>query len=78
MLKTPRWPIWVCSINSTSSVLFSPQRSLLSDWKMEHLFHMYFYNGQPSQTTTTLLTIGTLATLLLTGHIPGTTQFTGY
>ncbi|XP_067102375.1 inactive ubiquitin carboxyl-terminal hydrolase MINDY-4B isoform X1 [Osmerus mordax] len=59
MLKTPRWPIWVCSVNSTYSVLFSPQRSLLSDWKMEHLFHMYFYNGQPSQTTTTLLTIDT-------------------
>ncbi|XP_064880204.1 inactive ubiquitin carboxyl-terminal hydrolase MINDY-4B [Oncorhynchus nerka] len=59
MLKTPKLPIWVCSINGTYSVLFSPNRSLLSDWKMEHLFHMYFYNGQPSQQSTALLTIDT-------------------
>uniref|UniRef100_A0A4W5L0H2 MINDY family member 4B n=1 Tax=Hucho hucho TaxID=62062 RepID=A0A4W5L0H2_9TELE len=59
MLKTPKLPIWVCSINGTYSVLFSPNRSLLSDWKMEHLFHMYFYNGQLSQQSTALLTIDT-------------------
>ncbi|KAM4627684.1 inactive ubiquitin carboxyl-terminal hydrolase MINDY-4B [Polymixia lowei] len=59
MLKTPRVPVWVCSINGTYSVLFSPNRSLLSDWKMEHLFHLYFYNGQPTQKTTVLLTIDT-------------------
>ncbi|XP_029922318.1 inactive ubiquitin carboxyl-terminal hydrolase MINDY-4B [Myripristis murdjan] len=58
-LKTPRLPIWVCSINGSYSVLFSPNRSLLSDWKMEHLFNLYFYNGQPSQTTTARLTIDT-------------------
>ncbi|CAB1347473.1 unnamed protein product [Coregonus sp. 'balchen'] len=46
-------------INGTYSVLFSPNRCLLSDWKMEHLFHMYFYNGQPSQQSTALLTIDT-------------------
>ncbi|XP_051535737.1 inactive ubiquitin carboxyl-terminal hydrolase MINDY-4B isoform X2 [Myxocyprinus asiaticus] len=59
MLKTPKLPIWVCNINGTYSVLFSPNRSLLSDWKMEHLFYLYFYNGQPSQSTTTMLTIDT-------------------
>ncbi|XP_028855999.1 inactive ubiquitin carboxyl-terminal hydrolase MINDY-4B isoform X2 [Denticeps clupeoides] len=59
MLKTPRLPIWLCSINGTFSVLFSPNRSLLSDWKMEHLFHLYFYNGQPGQETTAQLTIDT-------------------
>ncbi|KAM7398765.1 hypothetical protein PAMP_018080 [Pampus punctatissimus] len=59
MLKTPRFPVWVCCINSSFSVLFSPTRSLLSDWKMEHLFHLYFYNGQPSQRTTARLTIDT-------------------
>ncbi|XP_066521664.1 inactive ubiquitin carboxyl-terminal hydrolase MINDY-4B [Hoplias malabaricus] len=59
MLKTPKLPIWVCSINGTYSVLFSPNRSLLSDWKMEHLFHLYFYNGQPTQGTTAMLTIDT-------------------
>ncbi|KAG9348198.1 hypothetical protein JZ751_001933 [Albula glossodonta] len=59
MLKTPKLPIWVCSINGTYSILFSPNRSLLSDWKMEHLFDLYFYNGQPSQKSTALLTIDT-------------------
>ncbi|XP_067307701.1 inactive ubiquitin carboxyl-terminal hydrolase MINDY-4B isoform X2 [Pseudorasbora parva] len=59
MLKTPRLPIWVCNINGTYSVLFSPNRSLLSDWKMEHLFQLYFYNGQPTQLSTTVLTIDT-------------------
>ncbi|XP_036393516.1 inactive ubiquitin carboxyl-terminal hydrolase MINDY-4B [Megalops cyprinoides] len=58
MLKTPKLPIWVCNINGTYSILFSPNRSLLSDWKMEHLFDLYFYNGQPSQKSTALLTIG--------------------
>ncbi|XP_026081640.1 inactive ubiquitin carboxyl-terminal hydrolase MINDY-4B [Carassius auratus] len=59
MLKTPRLPIWVCNINGTYSVLFSPNRSLLSDWKMEHLFQLYFYNGYPTQLSTTMLTIDT-------------------
>ncbi|XP_067451832.1 inactive ubiquitin carboxyl-terminal hydrolase MINDY-4B [Thunnus thynnus] len=59
MLKTPRFPVWVCCINSSFSVLFSLNRSLLSDWKMEHLFHLYFYSGQPSQKTTARLTIDT-------------------
>ncbi|KAM9468593.1 inactive ubiquitin carboxyl-terminal hydrolase MINDY-4B [Clarias gariepinus] len=59
MLKTPKLPVWVCNINGTYSVLFSPNRSLLSDWKVEHLFHLYFYNGQPTQVNTTLLTIDT-------------------
>lgn len=58
MLKTPRFPVWVCCINGSYSVLFSVNRSLLSDWKMEHLFHLYYYNGQSSQRTTTRLTVG--------------------
>ncbi|KAF5897715.1 inactive ubiquitin carboxyl-terminal hydrolase MINDY-4B [Clarias magur] len=59
MLKTPKLPVWVCNINGTYSVLFSPNRSLLSDWKVEHLFHLYFYNGQPTQGNTAMLTIDT-------------------
>ncbi|XP_010901600.3 inactive ubiquitin carboxyl-terminal hydrolase MINDY-4B isoform X1 [Esox lucius] len=59
MLKTPKLPIWLCSINGTYSVLFSPNRCLLSDWKMEHLFHLYFYNGQLTQQSTALLTVDT-------------------
>ncbi|XP_030009020.1 inactive ubiquitin carboxyl-terminal hydrolase MINDY-4B [Sphaeramia orbicularis] len=59
MLKTPRFPVWVCSINGSYSVLFSPNRSLLSDWKTEHLFHLYLCTGQNSQKTTTRLTVDT-------------------
>lgn len=65
MLKTPKQPIWVCNINGTYSILFSPNRSLLSDWKMEHLFHLYFYNGQPSQDNTAMLTIGKRSLVIL-------------
>ncbi|GAA6233367.1 inactive ubiquitin carboxyl-terminal hydrolase MINDY-4B [Lates japonicus] len=59
MLKTPMFPVWVCCINGSHSVLFSLNRSLLSDWKMEHLFHLFYYNGQSSQRTVTRLTVDT-------------------
>ncbi|CAI5692408.1 inactive ubiquitin carboxyl-terminal hydrolase MINDY-4B isoform X2 [Oreochromis niloticus] len=59
MLKTPRFPVWVCSINSSCSVLFSATRLLLSDWRAEHLFQLYYYSGQSSQTATARLTVDT-------------------
>ncbi|XP_042314462.1 inactive ubiquitin carboxyl-terminal hydrolase MINDY-4B [Sceloporus undulatus] len=59
MMKTPKLPIWLCNINGMYSVLFSTNRLLLSDWKMEHLFDLYFYNGQPSLKRTVHLTIDT-------------------
>lgn len=58
MLKTPRFPVWVCCINSCFSVLFSLNRSLLSDWKRENQFQVFYYNGQNSQRSTARLTIG--------------------
>ncbi|XP_025031868.1 inactive ubiquitin carboxyl-terminal hydrolase MINDY-4B [Python bivittatus] len=59
MLKTPKLPIWLCNINETYSILFSLNRLLMSDWKTEHLFDLYFYKGQPSPKTTVHLTIDT-------------------
>uniref|UniRef100_A0A6J0SRG7 Ubiquitin carboxyl-terminal hydrolase MINDY n=1 Tax=Pogona vitticeps TaxID=103695 RepID=A0A6J0SRG7_9SAUR len=59
MLKTPKLPIWLCNINGIYSVLFSTNRLLLSDWKVEHHFDLYFYSGEPSQKTTVHLTIDT-------------------
>ncbi|KAL7990919.1 hypothetical protein Chor_014349 [Crotalus horridus] len=59
MLKTPKLPIWLCNINETYSILFSLNRLLLSDWKMEHLFDLYFYKGKTSQKKTVHLTIDT-------------------
>ncbi|EMP37992.1 E3 ubiquitin-protein ligase SIAH2, partial [Chelonia mydas] len=56
MLKTPKLPIWLCNISGIYTVLFSTNRLLLSDWKMEHIFDLYLYNGQPSQKKTVHLT----------------------
>ncbi|KAG7999478.1 Inactive ubiquitin carboxyl-terminal hydrolase MINDY-4B, partial [Nibea albiflora] len=58
-LKTPRFPVWLCCINNSYSVAFSVNRSLLSDWKMEHQFQLNYYNGQNSQNTTARLTVDT-------------------
>ncbi|KAM9615571.1 inactive ubiquitin carboxyl-terminal hydrolase MINDY-4B [Morphnus guianensis] len=58
-LRTPRLPVWLCGISGRHSVLFGTDSLLLSDWKRERVFHLYFYNGQQEQTTTAHLTIGT-------------------
>lgn len=57
-LKTPKLPIWLCNINGNSSILFSTNRQLLSDWKVERRFDLYFYSGQPPQNTPVHLTVG--------------------
>ncbi|XP_073530818.1 inactive ubiquitin carboxyl-terminal hydrolase MINDY-4B isoform X2 [Phyllobates terribilis] len=59
MLKTPKYPIWLCNINGTYSVLFGTNTSLLCDWKMEHNFELYFYSGQSTQKKTAHLTVDT-------------------
>ncbi|XP_057593782.1 inactive ubiquitin carboxyl-terminal hydrolase MINDY-4B [Hippopotamus amphibius kiboko] len=59
MLKTPKLPIWLCNINGNYSVLFSTNRQLLSDWKVERLFDLYFYSGQPAQNKPAHLIIDT-------------------
>ncbi|NXU51164.1 MIY4B hydrolase, partial [Turnix velox] len=58
-LRTPQLPIWLCSLCGRHSVLFGTDRQLLSDWKMERVFHLYFYTGQWEQTKTAHLTIDT-------------------
>ncbi|XP_028346644.1 inactive ubiquitin carboxyl-terminal hydrolase MINDY-4B [Physeter macrocephalus] len=59
VLKTPQLPIWLCNTNGNYSVLFSTNRQLLSDWKVEGLFDLYFYSGQPAQNKPAHLTIDT-------------------
>ncbi|NXJ00939.1 MIY4B hydrolase, partial [Psophia crepitans] len=58
-LRTPRLPIWLCSIAGRHSVLFGTDSLLLSDWRMERVFQLYFYNGQQEQARTARLTIDT-------------------
>ncbi|NWI69835.1 MIY4B hydrolase, partial [Todus mexicanus] len=58
-LRTPRVPVWLCSLCGRHSVLFGTNSLLLSDWRAETLFHLYFYAGQREQTRTAHLTIDT-------------------
>ncbi|KAM7133197.1 inactive ubiquitin carboxyl-terminal hydrolase MINDY-4B [Molossus nigricans] len=58
-LKTPRLPTWLCDVNGSHGVLFSTDRQLLSDWKTERLFDLYFYGGRPSQKKPARLTVDT-------------------
>ncbi|KAM9279233.1 inactive ubiquitin carboxyl-terminal hydrolase MINDY-4B [Morus bassanus] len=64
-LRTPRLPVWLCSVTGRHSVLFGTDSRILSDWKMERVFHLYFYNGQQEQTKTAHLTIDVTKEFLL-------------
>lgn len=61
-LKTPRFPIWVVCSESHFSVLFSLQMELLSDWKAERHFDLYYYDGLANQQEQIRLTIDTTQT----------------
>ncbi|XP_063138966.1 inactive ubiquitin carboxyl-terminal hydrolase MINDY-4B isoform X2 [Rattus norvegicus] len=67
-LKTPVFPIWLCNINGNYSILFCTNRQLLSDWKMERVFDLHFYSGQPSQQRPVHLTIDTHSHQWERGH----------
>ncbi|XP_003467914.1 probable ubiquitin carboxyl-terminal hydrolase MINDY-4 isoform X2 [Cavia porcellus] len=62
-LKTPRYPIWVVCSESHFSVLFSLQPELLSDWRAERLFDLYYYDGLANQQEQIRLTIDTTQTV---------------
>ncbi|KAL1768152.1 FAM188B isoform X1 [Sigmodon hispidus] len=61
-LKTPRFPIWVVCSESHFSILFSLQPELLSDWRMERLFDLYYYDGLANQQEEIRLTVDTTKT----------------
>ncbi|XP_075572928.1 inactive ubiquitin carboxyl-terminal hydrolase MINDY-4B [Pelecanus crispus] len=58
-LRTPQLPVWLCGVTGRHGVLFGTDSQLLSDWKAERVFHLYFYSGQREQTKTAHLTIDT-------------------
>ncbi|NXO05158.1 MIY4B hydrolase, partial [Rhinopomastus cyanomelas] len=58
-LRTPQVPVWLCSLSGRHSVLFSTNSLLLSNWKAERVFCLYFYTGQQEQRKATHLTIDT-------------------
>ncbi|KAL3831767.1 hypothetical protein ACJMK2_023474 [Sinanodonta woodiana] len=57
--KTPRYPIWIICSESHFSLLFSVKRDLISDWKAERRFHLYYFDGLARQQHEIKLTIDT-------------------
>ncbi|XP_076439411.1 putative ubiquitin carboxyl-terminal hydrolase MINDY-4 [Babylonia areolata] len=58
-LKTPKYPIWVVCSESHFSVLFSVRLDLMSDWKAERRFDLFYYDGLARQQEEIKLTIYT-------------------
>ncbi|XP_052235536.1 inactive ubiquitin carboxyl-terminal hydrolase MINDY-4B-like [Dreissena polymorpha] len=58
MLKTPKSPIWLTLVNNQWGLLFSNNHDLVSDWRVEHHFTLYYYTGL-LQNTYTVINIDT-------------------
>ncbi|XP_063780397.1 probable ubiquitin carboxyl-terminal hydrolase MINDY-4 [Pseudophryne corroboree] len=58
-LKTPKYPIWVVCSESHFSVLFCLKKELMSDWKAERRFDLYYYDGLANQQEEIRLTVDT-------------------
>ncbi|XP_046671785.1 probable ubiquitin carboxyl-terminal hydrolase MINDY-4 [Homalodisca vitripennis] len=58
-LKTPRYPIWLVNSDNHYSVVFSPCKQLVSDWRAERQFHLYHYDGLGGQAEETVLSVDT-------------------
>lgn len=56
--KTPKYPIWIVCSESHFSVLFSMKLDLISDWRAERRFDLYYYDGLARQQDPIRLTIG--------------------
>ncbi|KAM4705193.1 putative ubiquitin carboxyl-terminal hydrolase MINDY-4 [Rhinophrynus dorsalis] len=61
-LKTPKYPIWVICSESHFSVLFCLRKELMSDWRIERRFDLYYYDGLANQQEEIRLTIDTAGT----------------
>lgn len=68
-LKTPRLPIWLIHSEKHFSVLFSLKKELLSDWKAERRFDLFYYDGLGRQQQEIRLTVGELGTLSVLSHV---------
>ncbi|XP_069114259.1 probable ubiquitin carboxyl-terminal hydrolase MINDY-4 [Argopecten irradians] len=58
-LKTPRFPIWVICSESHFSVLFSLKKDLVSNWKAERRFDLFYYDGLARQQELIKLSVDT-------------------
>ncbi|XP_055505041.1 probable ubiquitin carboxyl-terminal hydrolase MINDY-4 [Leucoraja erinacea] len=67
-LKTPKFPIWVVCSESHFSILFCLKKELLSDWKFERRFDLYYYDGLANQQDEIRLTIDASESCSLEGE----------
>ena len=45
MLKVPKYPIWIAVMGQNKlALLFNLNIALMSDWKLERNFNLYFYS----------------------------------
>lgn len=59
MLKTPKTPIWLTKVNNMYGLLFSTNLDLVSDWRIENRFTLFYYTGLVSQPMTITLNVET-------------------
>lgn len=57
--KTPQVPIWVVCSESHFSVIFCINRELVSNWKAERRFDLFYYDGLANQEEEICLTVDT-------------------
>lgn len=57
--KTPKNPIWVICSESHFSVMFAIKSDILTDWKAERKFDLYYYDGLAKQDEQIKLTLST-------------------
>ncbi|CAH1789565.1 unnamed protein product [Owenia fusiformis] len=58
-LKVPKNPIWLICSESHFTTLFCTRKELMSDWKAERRFDLYYYDGLAKQDEEIRLTIDT-------------------
>lgn len=71
MLKTPKYPIWLTIVNGQYGLLFSLNLDLVSDWRVEHHFTLYYYTGLAHQMPSPL----TIETLRVTKPEPHKSKY---
>ncbi|CAG5118706.1 unnamed protein product, partial [Candidula unifasciata] len=59
MLKTPKNPIWLTKVNGMYGLLFSLNEDLVSHWRVENRFAVFYYTGLACQEKPVVLTVET-------------------
>ncbi len=60
MLKTPRYPVWLCIMGKNICVLFNTKIDLINNWRFELSFSLHVYTGLKKQDNEVKIQIGKL------------------